>query len=58
LAALDDVLLAGAGGLDHLVDRAVALLEEPGAEPDGGVVDDLRFLVGEKALVTAMGRYK
>jgi hypothetical protein len=43
-----DVLLAGTGGLDHLVDGAVAPGKEALAEAEGDVVDGLGLLVGEK----------
>lgn len=46
-AAFDDVLLAGTGGLDHLVAGAVVRVEEAIAEAHGGVVDDFGLLVGE-----------
>lgn len=54
LAAFDDVLLARAGGLDHLVVGAVALGEEAVAEMDRGVIDNLGFLVGEEVFVAAV----
>ena len=40
---------------DHLVMSAAALVDEAGAEVDRGIVDDLGLLVGEQALVAAMG---
>src|SRR5262249_11517462 len=46
----------GAGRLDHLVVRAAALVDKAIAEEDGGVVHDLRLLVGEQLLVAAVLR--
>jgi hypothetical protein len=48
-------LFTGARGLDHLVDGAVALVQEPAAEEDGRVENDLRFLVGAQFSVAAVG---
>src|SRR5207249_3037081 len=56
LAALEDVLFAGAGGLDHLVDSAVALGEEFVRKAEGEVVDNLGFFEGEESLVVASAR--
>src|SRR5690606_3039036 len=56
LAAFSDVLIAAAGGLDHLVVGARAFVYEPVAEAHRGIVDDLRFPVGEEVLVTAVRR--
>ncbi|RYZ78797.1 MAG: hypothetical protein EOP06_28405 [Proteobacteria bacterium] len=53
-AASCGVLLVGAGGLDHLVDGAVA----PVGEAEGEVVDYLGFLVGKKVLVVSAGKEK
>ena len=53
LAALQDVLFAGAGRLDHLVNGAVAFGEELVREAEGDVIDNLGFLEGEESLVIA-----
>lgn len=53
LAALEEVLFAGAGGLDHLVYGAVALEEELVGEAEGDVEDDLGLVEGVKGLVIA-----
>jgi len=50
------VLLAGARRLDDLVVGTTALVDETIAEGDGGVVDDLGFLVGEQLLVATVFR--
>lgn len=56
LAALDDVLFAGASGLNHLIEGAISALEKALAKMDGEVVNDLRLLVGEQlAVVTVWG---
>jgi hypothetical protein len=52
-AAFGDVLFAGPGGLDHLVDGAVSFFEEAVAEVVGKVEDDFGFLVGEEILVVS-----
>ena len=52
--AFDDVLLAGSGGLDHLVVGAVEFLQERAAEAEGEVVDDFGFFVGEESFVVAV----
>lgn len=55
-AAFGDVLFAGARGLHHLVDGAVASPEELLTKPEGEIIDDLGFSVGEQlAVVTALG---
>jgi hypothetical protein len=54
LAAFCDVLVATARRLHHLVVRARAPAYEAVAEADGGVVDDLGFVVGEEILVTTV----
>ena len=54
-AAFQDVLFAGARGLDHLVHGAVALAEILVRETEGEVVDDFGFLVGEEGLVITAG---
>ena len=41
-------MLAGTGGLDHLVARAVTFVEKAVAKADRGIIDDERFLVGEQ----------
>jgi hypothetical protein len=55
-AAFEDVLFAGAGGLDHLVGGAAALVHEMGAKAGGGIEDDAGFAEGEQVLVAAMRR--
>jgi hypothetical protein len=40
-----DILLAGAGRLHHLIDRAVTLFEKAPAEPEGYLIDHLGLLV-------------
>ena len=55
-AGFGDVLLSRAGGLDHLVDGAVAALEEALTEPVGEAVDDLGFPVGKQIPVVAARR--
>ena len=55
LAALEDVLLTGAGGLHHLVNRAVAFFEEALAEAIGEILDHLGFLVAEQFAIVAVG---
>ncbi len=52
-AGFEDVFLAGAGGLDHLVDGAVASAEVFVGEAEGDVVDDFGFLEGEERGVIA-----
>jgi hypothetical protein len=47
-------LLSRTRGLDHLVDGAVAPVEEPTAEEDGRVEDNLRLLVGAQFPVTTV----
>lgn len=53
-AAFYDVLFAGTGGLDHLVDGAVGFGEVLLCEVIGEVVDDFGFAVGEKFPVVAV----
>ena len=55
-AALDDVLFAGTRRLNHLIHRAVALVEQVGTKLHGGVIDNLGLLESQKVLVSAMGR--
>ena len=50
-AAFEDVFLAGAGGLDHLINGAVALGEEFVSETKGQIIDDLGFVEGVESLV-------
>lgn len=52
--ALGVVLLAGAGGLDHLIDGAVAAAREPLAEAACEVEDGLGLLVGAQVAVAAV----
>ena len=54
LTAFEDVLFAGARGLDHLVVCAVTLLQKALAEPHCAVIHNPGFLEGEKVFVTAM----
>lgn len=54
LAALGDVLVAAAGGLNHLVVGAGLAVNETVAEAHSGVVDDLGFLVGAELLVATV----
>jgi len=54
LAALGDVLDAGAGGLDHLVVGAAALVDVAIAEADGYVVDELGHLEALEVPVAAV----
>ena len=56
LAAFGNVLLAGTGGLDHLVARTVPAGEKAVAEVDRGVEDDLGLAVGQQAGVAAVRR--
>lgn len=44
-ATFRDILFPRPGGLDHLVDGPVALVQEPFAETDRSLVDNVRFLV-------------
>lgn len=56
-AAFTDVLFPGAGGLHHLVDGALAFLEEAVAEAEGEVEDGLGFAEGEEfPVVAALGK--
>jgi hypothetical protein len=43
LASFEDVLLARAGRLDHLVNRAISPGQELVGEAEGNVVDDFGF---------------
>lgn len=52
-AGFGDVLFAGAGGLHHLVDGAVASLQVLPAETVGEVIDDFGFAIGEKGPIAA-----
>ena len=52
-AAFGDVLFAGPGGLDHLVDGAVSLYKEAVAEVESEIESDFGFLVGEEILVVS-----
>ena len=54
LAAFNDVLFAGARGLHHLVEGAVFFVQKARGEINGGVIDDLGFLAGEKVFVAAV----
>jgi len=54
LTALGDVLLARAGGLNHLIGRARTPVDEAGAEGDRAVVDDLGTLVRLEPAVPAV----
>jgi hypothetical protein len=56
LAAFGDVLLARAGGLNHLVDDAVALAQKSLAKAVCDVVDNFSFLVGKQLAVVAVRR--
>ena len=56
LAAFEDILFAGAGGLHHLVAGAGASVDEAVAETHCAVEDDARFLEREEVFVTAVGR--
>jgi hypothetical protein len=56
LAAFQDVLFAGTGGLHHLVVGAGTLVYETVAEMEGGLVNHQCFVVGEELLVAAVGR--
>lgn len=53
-AAFEDVLFAGTGSLDHLVDGSVGFGEVLLCEVVGEVVDDFRFAVREKFPVVAV----
>lgn len=54
LAAFDNILLAGACGLDHLVVSAAAAVDEAVTEVDCGVVDNLGLAIGEQVGVAAV----
>lgn len=54
LTGFGDVLLARARGLDHLVGGARPVVDEARNERDGGVVNDLRGLIGFELALTAM----
>lgn len=58
LAAFEDVLFAGPGGLDHLVDSAIAFVEETLAKADGAVIDNSSFLESKQLLIAAVGWYE
>jgi hypothetical protein len=53
-SSFHDVLLAGAGGLDHLIDSAVSFIEQIGAELDSGVIDDFSLLERKEILVATV----
>jgi hypothetical protein len=53
--AFKDVLLSGAGSLNHLVMGAGAFVHETVAEADCSVIDNAGLLEGEEGFVTAMG---
>ena len=55
LAAFQDVLFAGPGGLHHLVVGAGFLAYEAVAEMERGIIHHQRLLVGEQLLVAAVG---
>jgi hypothetical protein len=54
LAAFEDVLLAGAGGLHHLVVRAGFFVYETVAEMERGLKNHEGFVVGEQLLVASV----
>ena len=53
-ATFENVLFAGSGGLDHLVDSAIGFGEVLLCEVIGEVVEDFGFAVGEKFPVVAV----
>lgn len=55
-AAFEDVLFAGASGLDHLIDGAIASFEVTLGEAEGEVVDHHCLLVGEELSVVPFVR--
>jgi hypothetical protein len=56
VAAFLDVLLSRPRGLHHLVDGAVALLQEAPAKAHGAVVDNAGFLKGKEVFVASVRR--
>lgn len=54
-AAFGDIADAAASGLDHLIVRTAAFINEAVAEDDGGVIDGLGDDIAAEVLVTAVG---
>jgi hypothetical protein len=54
--SLEEVLFAGTGGLDHLVDSSVPFAEVFVCEVEGEVIDYLGFLKGKQGLVVSSWR--